>query len=73
MSLTVCSAVRVRELAKQELGHFPAPPDRLLSSAIEEAAARERVIAGFSDIVASRKAFCLPLVLASTPMRLHLG
>ena len=71
VSVTICSAIQLRELAKEELGRIPAPLDRLLSPALRRLP-RERVIAKSSSIVASRKAFCLPLVIASSPMRLHL-
>lgn len=71
VSVTICSAIQLRELAKQELGRIPTSLDRLLSPPLRRLP-RERVIARSSSIIASRKAFCLPLVIASSPMRLHL-
>jgi hypothetical protein len=71
VSVTICSATQLRELAKQELGRIPTSLDRLLSTALRRLP-RERVIARSSSFVAPRKAFCLPLVIASSPMRLHL-
>jgi hypothetical protein len=71
VSVTICSAIQLRELAKEELGRIPAPLERLLSPALRSLH-RERVIARSSSIVASRKAFCLPLMIVSSPMHPHL-